>query len=122
MLKTPDLNPHATLLTLYMNAVDQMAVAETRQAIAAEYTRAEPYVFKDGRSPAALSNPYSKERVLLGSSRTLFRDGDGYFDRRVLPLSPSTSLPSLTSRPNGRLTATSPRARKSCCTNLPPPY
>jgi len=84
MLKTPDLNPHATLLTLYMNAVDQMARAETHQAVADEYTRAETYVFKNGRSPAAFSSPYSKERILLGSSLTLFRDGDEYFNRQVL--------------------------------------
>lgn len=66
-----------------MNAVDDMARAETRQAVAAEYKRAEPYIFKaDIRSnPAAFSNPYSKERILLGASRTLFRDGDGYFGR-----------------------------------------
>ncbi|GAB7330094.1 hypothetical protein MBLNU13_g01778t1 [Cladosporium sp. NU13] len=89
MLKKPDLNPHATLLTLYMNAVDEMARAETQQAVAAEYARAEPYVFKDGRSPAVFSNPFSKERILLGASRTLFRDNDGYFDRQVLRPSPS---------------------------------
>lgn len=84
MLKEPTRNPHATLLTLYMNAVDEMAFAETRQAIAAEYKRAELYIFNNGRSPAAFSNPYSKESILLGASRTLFRDGDAYFNRSVL--------------------------------------
>lgn len=83
MLKEPAHNPHATLLTLYMNAVDEMASDETRQAIAAECKRAEPYIFNNGRSPAALSNPFSKELILLGASRTLFRDGDVYFDRSV---------------------------------------
>lgn len=70
-----------------MNAVDEMAQAETYQAVAAEYKRAEPYIFKDDRSPPALAPPYSKERILLGASRTLFRDNDAYFDRLVFPFS-----------------------------------
>lgn len=66
-----------------MNAVDDMARAETQQAVATEYKRAEPYIFKDGlrSNPAAFSNQYSKERILLGASRTLFRDGGEYFGR-----------------------------------------
>ena len=81
MLKTPDLNRHATLLTLYMNAVDEAARDETRKAVETEYKRAEPYVLGTTSSPAAFSSPYSKERILLGASRTLLRDNDVYFDR-----------------------------------------
>jgi hypothetical protein len=79
MLKTPELNPHATLLTLYMNAVEQMAQSETGKDAIAEYKRAEPYIFKI--APAAFSLPDSKERILLDASRTLLRDNDMYFDR-----------------------------------------
>ena len=79
MLKTPDLNRHATLLTLYMNAVDDAARDETCKAVETEYKRAEPYVL--GATGSPFYSPYSKERILLGASRTLLRDNDVYFDR-----------------------------------------
>lgn len=81
MLKTPDLNPHATLLTLYMNAVDEMARDESMKDIEAEYKRTEPYIFKANTPAQAPLQRYSKQQILLGASRTLLRDVDKYFDR-----------------------------------------
>jgi hypothetical protein len=82
-------NPHATLLTLYMNAVDETAMNHggkqgTDQR--AECKRVAPYIFGDKKgaaikiSPSQFS-PYTKEIIFMGSSQAVGRDGDLHFDR-----------------------------------------
>jgi hypothetical protein len=89
-LKLRDNNPHATLITLYMNAVDESAMnhsgkQDTDQR--AEYKRVAPYVFGEKGGANKISpfqrSPYIKEIILMGSSQAVGRDGDLHFDRYV---------------------------------------
>jgi hypothetical protein len=87
-LKAPEANPHATLITLYMNAVEEAArsTPPSRALQLMERRRIEPYVSK-GTSPGP-RHPLGKESMLLQVSLDLGRDVDLYFDR----YGPSTPL------------------------------
>jgi hypothetical protein len=103
-LKPRHVNPHATLLTLHLNAVEEFAIErenkEADQSVAVN--RILPYIHNstkrvDVTSPYALSY-YSKDIVLLAASSAIGRDVDLHFNRYVYKHAPprfSSALPSL---------------------------
>lgn len=77
LLQTWSANPHATLLTLFMNAVDE--VSERRHDVATqkrEVARALRYSPLTSRTRGR----YDPRIILVTASAALFRDVDKYFD------------------------------------------
>jgi hypothetical protein len=85
-LKPRHVNPHATLLTSYFNAVEEIA---TQHRDKVEYRRAAgrkvaPYIFgKEGQKMPSTVPRYSKENVLWSTSNHVGRDVDLIFDQYV---------------------------------------
>ena len=85
-LKPRDINPHATLIALYMNAVEEWVVQYQGENLdtSAELRRVEPYIFgEDADLSFCESSEFNKYTVLMEASITRGRDGDLHFDRYV---------------------------------------
>lgn len=85
-LKPRDINPHATLIALYMNAVEEWVVQYQGENLdtSAELRRVEPYIFgEDADLSLCESSEFNKYTVLMEASITRGRDGDLHFDRYV---------------------------------------
>lgn len=83
LLQTPHENPNATLLMLFMNAVDEEAIQEERNADIEnrmlEMKRVIQYIPFTTMPPSAPD--YTIESVLRASSLPLVRDLDMYFNK-----------------------------------------
>lgn len=94
-LQPPNINPHATLLTLFMNAVDEeMTEADDRQSLTTEQTQVSRYI-PATEIPRSIFDPTI---YMLDAARSIVRDNDKYFDRSVtlnLYISASSSSQSL---------------------------
>jgi hypothetical protein len=85
-LKPRDINPHATLITLYMNAVEEWALEYQGEDpdTSAEFNRVEPYIFGEDFDLSLYErSEFDKYTVLIEASITRGRDGDLHFDRYV---------------------------------------
>jgi hypothetical protein len=85
-LKPRDINPHATLIALYMNAVEEWVVEYQGEDLdtSAEFNRVEPYIISDDFDLSSYErSEFNKYTVLMEASITRGRDGDLHFDRYV---------------------------------------
>ncbi|KAK5122415.1 hypothetical protein LTR85_003999 [Meristemomyces frigidus] len=74
-------NPHATLLTLFMNAVDEMCSStELAASTRTELTGLMKYLPLVGVPPRSVND---SRAILMNFSRPIVRDVDKYFDRHV---------------------------------------
>lgn len=86
MLQGKKDNPHATLITLFMNAIPEMAhpmcenpeLAKTMRALEMKRTMK---FFKP--SPDMTFSEYDPFMLRIGAATSIFRDFDGYFNRSV---------------------------------------
>ncbi|KAK5735629.1 hypothetical protein LTR17_007980 [Elasticomyces elasticus] len=86
LLQNPSDNPHATMLTLFMNAVPQMFSALPQQeqlsVQKSEMVLANPYIIPPTNVKLPLSQ-YHSFRVMMSDATQLVRDMDKYFDKQV---------------------------------------
>lgn len=77
-LQSPDINPHATLLTLFMNAIPEMITDhEDASDLRHDMSKAMKYIPFTGL-PGNLRDP---RFLRLMEARSIFRDNDKYFNR-----------------------------------------
>lgn len=88
LLQAPEHNPHATLVTFFMNAVVEMTTAETegrdahaRDAHAREQIEKVLNLWPFPITPP--SSPYDSQAMLMGAAKPIVCDVDKYFDRYV---------------------------------------
>ena len=124
-LKPRDINPHATLIALYMNAVEEWVVEYQGEDLdtSAEFNRVEPYIFgEDVDLSLCERSEFNKYTVLIEASITRGRDGDLHFDRYVAFLGTWTrghdvwiaSFPCLSTSLSHLLPSSSPRSLAPC--------
>lgn len=79
-LQEPEANQHATLLTLFLNAIpEEMTQQEDQQDMNRDLGKAMNYVPLLG-PPQGMGDP---RMLMLMEARSLLRDNDKYFDRSV---------------------------------------
>lgn len=77
-LQTPTINPHATLISLFMNAVDEeMTKEDERQNVKTELMDVMRYMPFTGAPPSTRDPLF----LMRDASRPLVRDNDRYFNR-----------------------------------------
>lgn len=78
LLKSPAVNPHATLITLFMNAVSEMITEQDeRETVQGDIKQ----VWKYMPPSPLLHSRYDAAAIVMDVGRTQVRDNDKYFDR-----------------------------------------
>lgn len=78
MLDCLEENPYATLLCLFLNAVDEMKREIDDQARQIRDLKSAMRFFAADRKPQSMYDP---KRILSTAAKDYVRDGDFYFDR-----------------------------------------
>ncbi|KAK8038412.1 hypothetical protein PG994_015179, partial [Apiospora phragmitis] len=79
LLRPPWCNPHATLITLFMNAISEVTTAADEQAEAAKELRlAMKYLH-----PTPIPSMYDADMLRVAANKESLRDFDKYFDRYI---------------------------------------
>ncbi|KAK9443069.1 MYND finger family protein [Metarhizium brunneum] len=77
LLKEPQTNPHATLITLFMNAVPETVTKRDEYAsLREELSHVTKYL-----TPSFSIAPYDADRLRIDSCRDMVRNNDKFFDR-----------------------------------------
>ncbi|KAK8917376.1 hypothetical protein VCV18_009840 [Metarhizium anisopliae] len=77
LLKEPQTNPHATLITLFMNAVPETVTKRDEYAsLREELSQVTKYL-----TPSFSIAPYDADRLRIDSCRDMVRNNDKFFDR-----------------------------------------
>ncbi|KAI0884685.1 uncharacterized protein GGS22DRAFT_188894 [Annulohypoxylon maeteangense] len=81
LLKPPQVNPHATLITVYLNAVMEMSkMDEVKGNQMTDYVEdVQPYLKERVQIPRLLRNPQGAEVIRLWDARALVMDATEYF-------------------------------------------
>lgn len=82
LLQTPKENPHATLVTLFMNAIHQVNSASIQNAClpAAAVQKAKAYL-KTDLKPSTMAGTFPVAAILAISAHNLLLDFDKLFDK-----------------------------------------
>lgn len=81
LLQSPAVNPHATLITLFMNAVDESITERDRKAEANEGSQSSKSLIKYMRPTGPLTGAYDPTLVKFSFARDYVTTYDRYFDR-----------------------------------------
>lgn len=80
LLQSPTTNPHATLITFFMNAVQEMVGPDAREDLEQEVRKLAKYMPDLGARPSM----YGARMMVMMASGALVRDVDKYFNRYIL--------------------------------------
>jgi hypothetical protein len=83
LLQTPLDNPHATLVTLFMNAVDETLTDEDRIQDLTAHSPTTKRLFKYLPPKRRPTSPYDPELIKFNLGRDLVKPYDHIFDRSV---------------------------------------
>jgi hypothetical protein len=81
LLQEPAVNPHATLITLFMNAVDESMTDQDRMADATEGSQSSRDLVKYIRPTGPLTGAHDPVLIRFSFARDFVTSHDRYFDR-----------------------------------------